>query len=108
MKLISNIISGFISSPFVIGWLAIMAILFNTVYDKVVSPMAALYGHNLPDPPFWQWIVFGMILSFVQFLLYPTRKNDLNQEEMAALAGKRIGLGTCFFALAYLINWIWL
>ena len=108
MKLISNIISGFISSPFVIGWFALLSIVFNAVYDKVVAPIAGLYGHNLPDPPFWQWIVFCMLISFFQYIFYPSHKNNLSGEEQLGIVGRRIGLGACFFALAYLINWIWL
>lgn len=108
MKLISNILSGFISSPFVIGWMALLSIVFNAVYDKVIAPMAALYGHNLPDPPFWQWIVLGVLISYFQYIFYPVHHNKYTGEEQLEIVGKRIGLGACFFALAYLINWIWL
>ena len=108
MKLISSIISGFISSPIVIGWMALLSIVFNAMYDNVIAPMAALYGHEWPDVPFWQWIVLGVIISFFQFIFIPTRKNDFTAEECVSIACKRIGLATCFFALSYLIKWIWL
>lgn len=108
MKLISSILSGFLSAPLVIGWLALTAIVFNAIYDKVLAPIAGLYGYTWPDVPFWQWIVFGMLISFANFIFQPTRKNDFNKDEMTAVVSKRIGLATCFFALAYLINWIWL
>lgn len=108
MKLISSILSGFLSSPLVIGWFALMAIVVNAIYDKVLAPIALLYGHEWPDVPFWQWIVFCLLVSFIQFTFWPTRKNDLTREETGQLMGKRIGLATCFLAMSYLINWIWL
>lgn len=108
MKLISSILSGLISSPIVIGWYALLSILVNAMYDNVIAPMSALYGHELPDVPFWQWIVLCVIIAFLQYILIPTRKTDFTGEEMAKLACKRVGLGACFFALSYLIKWIWL
>lgn len=108
MKLISSIVSGFLSAPFVIGWLAIMSIVSDAIYDKVLAPIAALYGYDWPDVPFWQWIVAGMIISYINFIFQPTRKNEFTNDEMTATISKRIGLAACFFALAYLINWIWL
>ena len=108
MKLISNILSGFISSPIAISGFVLMSIVINAVYDNVVVPMAALYNHNLPDPPFWHWIIFCMLISVFQFIFYPTHKNNLTPQEQSALMGRRIGIAACFFALSYLIKWIWL
>ncbi len=108
MKFFSNLISGIISSPFALGWLALIAIVFDAVYDKVVSPMAALYGYNLPDPPFWQWIVVGMLCNFITFVFRGTSTKKIEQDEAWGAMGKRFGVGALFFALSYLINWIWL
>lgn len=108
MKLISTFLSGFLSSPIVLGWYALMAIVVNAIYDKVVAPIAGLYGYEWPDVPFWQWIVFCVLMAFVQFIFIPTRKSDATPNEQFELLGKRFGIATCFFALAYLINWIWL
>lgn len=108
MKFILSILSGFLAAPFVIGWLTIMATVANAIYDQVLSPIASLYGHNWPDVPFWQWIVVGMLISYINFVFQPMRKNDFTNDEIMAVASRRIALAACFFALAYLINWIWL
>ena len=107
-RIILRIFSGLLSSPIAIAWFALMSIVFNAVYDNVVAPMAALYGRNLPDPPFWHWIVFCMLLAFFEFMFYPNRKNNYTPQEQVEIMGKRIGLATCFFMLSYLIKWIWL
>ena len=78
------------------------------MYDNVIAPMAALYGHEWPDVPFWQWIVLGTIIAFIQFMFIPTRKNEFTADEGMNLVCKKIGLAACFFALSYLIKWIWL
>lgn len=108
MKILTSIFSGFISSPIAIGWYTLLSILVNAMYDNVIVPMSALYGHKLPDVPFWQWIVLCVIIAFLQYILIPTRKNDLTRDEMVELMGKRLGVATCLFVLSYLIKWIWL
>ena len=106
MKILSNIFAGFIASPLVLLWNAIMAVLFDAVYDNVIAPMAGLYGYDLPDVPFGRWVALTLIIMFIQYVFKPYRKNELSVEEQSELVAKKLGIGACIFALSYLIKWI--
>lgn len=107
-KFLSTILSGMISGPIALVWYALSAVVFNVMYDKVVAPIAALYGHTLPDVPFWQWIVVGMLCNFITFIFRGTTDKSLTPEQSLNLLGRRFSMWVCFLVMAYLINWIWL
>ena len=108
MKFLTTILSGFIGSPFVLGWFALLAVLIDVVYDKIIVPISGLYGHNLPDVPFWQWIALVLVIHVIQFIFYPTSSKHLTEEEMKACFLKKIGAYIVIITVSYLINWIWL
>lgn len=108
MKIFSTILSGIFSAPFTLGWFAIMAVVFDVIYDKVIAPIAGLYGHSIPDVPFWQWIVCGMLCNFITFIFRGTSDKTFTPDEAWGLLGKRLAMGICFIVMAYIINWIWL
>lgn len=108
MKLLGSIISGFLISPFALAWLALYSIIINAIYDKVLAPMAALYGQEWPDVPFWHWIVLSMLITFVNFAFRGTSDKNVSGKEAGESLCKRIGMMTAFLAMAYIINWIWL
>ena len=101
-------IQGFISTPIALAVFALYALMFHVGYIELAQPIANLYGLNLPEVPYWQWIAFCTIVSIFICAFRGFRAASDDETKLWRLFLSRIGSIIGLIFLSLLINWIWL